>query len=231
MIEIVKKLFSTKLVERFKKKSKLLGVKNKVSYESVLVLYFFVVMSSALLSILLFYKKLYLIILVPAFVSFAFEYLYFDVRINSRKDRLNKDALFFFQILSLALTSGNNLKGAIELTTSSSNSELSLEFKKVISDINVGSTLDEALNDLRERIPCDVINNIILNLTEANIYGSNMIESLNTQLKYLNDKLLLDVRRRINQMPIKISIVSVLLFIPIVLLIILGPLVLKLIAS
>ena len=71
----------------------------------------------------------------------------------------------------------------------------------------------------------------VLNLTEANIYGSNMIESLNTQLKYLNDKLLLDVRRRINQMPIKISIVSVLLFIPIVLLIILGPLVLKLIAS
>lgn len=231
MIEIVKKLFSTKLVERFEKKSKLLGVKNKVSYESVLVLYFFVVMGSTLLSILLFYKKLYLIILVPAFVSFAFEYLYFDVRINSRKDRLNKDALFFFQILSLALTSGNNLKGAIELTTSSSNSELSLEFKKVISDINVGSTLDEALNDLRERIPSDVINNIILNLTEANIYGSNMIESLNTQLKYLNDKLLLDVRRRINQMPIKISIVSVLLFIPIVLLIILGPLVLKLIAS
>lgn len=231
MIEVVKKLFSTKLVERFKKKSKLLGVKNKVSYESVLVLYFFVVVGSALLSILLFYKKLYLIILVPAFVSFAFEYLYFDVRINSRKDRLNKDALFFFQILSLALTSGNNLKEAIELTTSSSNSELSLEFKKVISDINVGSTLDEALNDLRERIPSDVINNTILNLTEANIYGSNMIESLNTQLKYLNDKLLLDVRRRINQMPIKISIVSVLLFIPIVLLIILGPLVLKLIAS
>lgn len=231
MIEVVKKLFSTRLVERFKKKSKLLGVRNKVGYENVLVLYFFVVMGSALLSILLFYKKLYLIILVPAFVSFAFEYLYFDVRINSRKDRLNKDALFFFQILSLALTSGNNLKGAIELTTSSSNSELSLEFKKVISDMNVGSTLDEALNDLRERIPSDVINNIILNLTEANIYGSNMIESLNTQLKYLNDKLLLDVRRRINQMPIKISIVSVLLFIPIVLLIILGPLVLKLIAS
>lgn len=231
MIEVVKKLFSTRLVERFKKKSKLLGVRNKVSYENVLVLYFFVVMGSALLSILLFYKKLYLIILVPAFVSFAFEYLYFDVRINSRKDRLNKDALFFFQILSLALTSGNNLKGAIELTTSSSNSELSLEFKKVISDMNVGSTLDEALNDLRERIPSDVINNIILNLTEANIYGSNMIESLNTQLKYLNDKLLLDVRRRINQMPIKISIFSVLLFIPIVLLIILGPLVLKLIAS
>ena len=52
MIEVVKKLFSTKLVERFKKKSKLLGVKNKVSYESVLVLYFFVLMCSSLLSIL-----------------------------------------------------------------------------------------------------------------------------------------------------------------------------------
>ena len=57
MIEVVKKFFSKKFVEIFKNKSKLLGVKNKVSYESVLVLYFFVVMGSALLSILYFIRN------------------------------------------------------------------------------------------------------------------------------------------------------------------------------
>ena len=58
-----------------------------------------------------------------------------------------------------------------------------------------------------------------------------MIESLNTQLDYLNDKLLLGIKERINKMPIKISIASVLIFIPIILLIILSPVILKLVNS
>ena len=46
---------------------------------------------------------------------------------------------------------------------------------------------------------------------------------------YLNNKLVLSVREQINKMPIKISVVSVLLFIPIILLIILSPLIIELI--
>ena len=138
-------------------------------------------------------------------------------------------ALFFFQILSLTLESGNNLKGAIELTTSSISNELSLEFKKALSDIRMGSTMNEALLDLEKRIPSEVISNIILNLTESSVYGSDMIKSLNTQIDYLNNKLVLSVREQINKMPIKISVVSVLLFIPIILLIILSPLIIELI--
>lgn len=137
--------------------------------------------------------------------------------------------MFFFQILSLTLESGNNLKGAIELTTSSISNELSLEFKKALSDIRMGSTMNEALLDLEKRIPSEVISNIILNLTESSVYGSDMIMSLNTQIDYLNNKLVLSVREQINKMPIKISVVSVLLFIPIILLIILSPLIIELI--
>ena len=137
--------------------------------------------------------------------------------------------MFFFQILSLTLESGNNLKGAIELTTSSISNELSLEFKKALSDIRMGSTMNEALLDLEKRIPSEVISNIILNLTESSVYGSDMIKSLNTQIDYLNNKLVLSVREQINKMPIKISVVSVLLFIPIILLIILSPLIIELI--
>ena len=162
-------------------------------------------------------------------MALLFEFMYYDVRLAKRKDLLNKEALFFFQILSLTLESGNNLKGAIELTTSSISNELSLEFKKALSDIRMGSTMNEALLDLEKRIPSEVISNIILNLTESSVYGSDMIKSLNTQIDYLNNKLVLSVREQINKMPIKISVVSVLLFIPIILLIILSPLIIELI--
>ena len=225
MKSIALKLFSNKTIERFKKKNMALGVNNKTTYVSDLSLYFLVIVIALVVSIVFCYHKFYLILILPL----LFEFMYYDVRLAKRKDLLNKEALFFFQILSLTLESGNNLKGAIELTTSSISNELSLEFKKALSDIRMGSTMNEALLDLEKRIPSEVISNIILNLTESSVYGSDMIMSLNTQIDYLNNKLVLSVREQINKMPIKISVVSVLLFIPIILLIILSPLIIELI--
>lgn len=229
MKSIALKLFSNKTIERFKKKNMALGVNNKTTYVSDLSLYFLVIVIALVVSIVFCYHKFYLILILPIAVALLFEFMYYDVRLAKRKELLNKEALFFFQILSLTLESGNNLKGAIELTTSSISNELSLEFKKALSDITMGSTMNEALLDLEKRIPSEVISNIILNLTESSVYGSDMIKSLNTQIDYLNNKLVLSVREQINKMPIKISVVSVLLFIPIILLIILSPLIIELI--
>lgn len=229
MKNMVKRLFSHKTIERFKKKNTLLGIKNKTTYLDDLSVYLLVIITTLVISIILCYHRFYLIIVLPVVSALIFEYLYYDLRLAKRKALLNKQALFFFQILCLTLESGNNLKGAIELTTASVSNELSDEFKKALSDIKMGSTMNESLLDLEKRIPSEVISNIILNLTESSVYGSDMIKSLNTQIDYLNNKLILSVREQINKMPIKISIVSVLLFIPIILLIILSPLIIELI--
>lgn len=229
MRSVTLKLFSNKTISRFKKKNMALGIKNKSSYVSDLSLYLLVIIIAFVVSIMFCYHRFYLIILLPIGAALLFEFLYYDVRLAKRRALLNKQALFFFQILSLTLESGNNLRGAIELTTSSISNDLSDEFKKALSDMRMGSTMNEALLDLEKRIPSEVITNIILNLTESNVYGSDMIKSLNTQIDYLNNKLVLSVREQINKMPIKISVVSVLLFIPIILLIILSPLIIELI--
>ncbi len=229
MKNVALKLFSHKTIERFKKKNTALGIRNKTTYVNDLTLYFLVIVMALALSIVFCYHRFYFIIVLPTLAALAFEFIYYDLRLAKRKAVLNKEALFFFQILSLTLESGNNLKGAIELTTSSISNELSDEFKKALSDIRMGSTMNEALLDLEKRIPSEVISNIILNLTESNVYGSDMIKGLNTQIDYLNSKLILSVREQINKMPIKISVVSVLLFIPIILLIILSPLIIELI--
>ena len=229
MKNVALKLFSHKTIERFKKKNTALGIRNKTTYVNDLTLYFLVIVMALALSIVFCYHRFYFIIVLPTLAALAFEFIYYDLRLAKRKAVLNNEALFFFQILSLTLESGNNLKGAIELTTSSISNELSGEFKKALSDIRMGSTMNEALLDLEKRIPSEVITNIILNLTESNVYGSDMIKGLNTQIDYLNSKLILSVREQINKMPIKISVVSVLLFIPIILLIILSPLIIELI--
>ena len=83
------------------------------------------------------------------------------------------------------------------------------------------------MEGMHKMIPSDTINNIILSLTQANIYGSSIISSLYNQLDYLREKRKLEVKAEISKIPIKISIISVFFFVPLVLIIILGPVLLK----
>ena len=87
--------------------------------------------------------------------------------------------------------------------------------------------MTEALNDLQASIPSDTINNMILSLTQANLYGSGIIKSLYNQIDYLREKRKLEVKAEISKVPIKISIISVFFFVPLVLLIILAPVLLE----
>lgn len=169
------------------------------------------------------------------FVTFLYYYLFekmvLDNKIRERSMRLNSEAIYFFEVLTLSLQTGRNLQEAINITTNSIDSELSNEFKEAIRQTKFGKSLSESLNDMQKYIPSESINNIILALTEANIYGNSIINTLYNQVDYLREKRKLEVKARISKVPTKISIISVFFFIPLILLIILGPLLITYISS
>ena len=146
-----------------------------------------------------------------------------DLRIKKRTIKLEKEALFFFEVLTLSLETGRNLKGSLDLTVRNIESELAEEFKVTLNATSYGKTLTEALNDMKKRIPSETINNVILNITHSNVFGSEIVDTLYNQVDYLRDKRLYEAKAKIAKMPIKISIISVMFFIPIILLLILGP--------
>ena len=224
----VEKIYTKKSIERIKKKNRLLGIKYNYDINSLMTSHLFIsIFIFIIISILS--RNIIISIIITLIYFYFMEYLFFDFRLRKRAHLLEKESVFYFQILCLTLESGSNLKGAIEITCNNLDNTLSNEFKKCIEDVNLGKSLNETLEDLSLRIPSDVVNNIILNLLESNIYGNNMISSLNNQLLYLNDKLLLEAKAKINKMPVKISIVSVLIFVPLIMLIILGPIIITLI--
>lgn len=228
MNSLINKIYTKNSIERINKKIKLFGISHNYNVDELLLSHLIITLLILLL-LIIFKVNFILSILIIIFYFIISEYLFLDFPLKKRKDKLERESLFFFQILGLNLESGNNLRNSIELTSNNLDSNLSYEFRKVIEDISLGKSLNEALNDLKERIPSDTINNIIINLIEANIYGSNIVESLDNQLSYLRDKLLLDTKARINKMPIKISLVSVVIFIPLILLIILSPIIMNII--
>ena len=154
-------------------------------------------------------------------------YFLLDRRIKMRQRVLEEEAMSFFEILTLSLETGRNLHEAISVTVDSLDGMLVDEFRESLREVKFGKSLTEALREMTQVIPSDTVNNIIITLTDANLYGGSIIESLYTQLDYLREKRKDFIKEEISKVPIKISIISVFFFIPLILFIILGPVLLS----
>ena len=115
----------------------------------------------------------------------------------------------------------------LKVTINSVEGDLSLEFKEVLRGVQYGKSLTESLDDMQENIPSEAINNIILTITQANMFGNSIIDTLYNQIDFLREKKTMEIKAEISKMPIKISIISVLFFVPLILLIILAPVLLS----
>lgn len=224
--EFIRKLYNKSYIEKMLIKSKLLGVNNQIDiYDMIL----FRLISSLIVFILILYNFSYGYILAPlcTFIYYnIFNKITLTDKLTKRTNELEKDAMHFFEVLTLSLETGRNLSSAIEVTISNVECKLSDEFREAIRQVSFGKSLTEALTDMQERIPSESVNNIILSLTQANLYGNSIIENLYLQIDYLREKRKMEVKGKISKVPVLISVISVLFFIPLLLILILGPILL-----
>ena len=89
------------------------------------------------------------------------------------------------------------------------------------------------INEIKKKYP----NSTLILITNSNFTQRGDVSiinkwdkakiALNNQIDYLRDKKLLDIKAKINKMPTKISVISVLFVIPIILLLVLGPVIIN----
>lgn len=222
MKNIMSKIYLKKDVDSINKKINMLGNTriDAVTFISLRIL------STILFALFLVLFTNISYMFIPLFVIiFYFEYyhIFITKRLRKREEKLDREALYFFEVLTLTLESGKNLQNSLELTCKNVKNELSLEFERSLKEVYVGKTLIEALSDMQKRIPSENINNIIMNIMQTNYFGNSIIDTMNNQVDYLREKQILDIRGQINKIPNKISIVSVLFIVPLILLLVLGP--------
>ena len=223
----IRKIYRKKDIRRIQDKLNLLGDQKKFTPEKYLNIRFFT-------TILIFICTLYIADLgyivapiVAILYYYGFYYLTLLKPIKDRGKKLDREALHFFEILTLTLESGRNLENSLEITVCNVDSELSNEFKKALFETKFGKTLIEALEDMKSRIPSETINNIILNITQTDVFGNSILETMYNQIDFLRDKQILEIKGQINKIPNKISIISVLFIVPLILLLVLGPVLLQ----
>lgn len=226
---IIRKIYRVKDIENIQNKINMLG-NIKYKYDAVLFLNLRLITTIVLALALIFLTNIQYVFIPFILIVYynLFYYILITNEINKRIKKLDTEALTFFEILTLTLESGRNLENALEITCKNVDSELSDEFKRSLVEIKFGKSLMEALENLKKRIPSDTINNIILNITQTNIFGNCIIQTMNNQVEYLREKQVMEIKSQINKVPNKVSIISVIFIIPLILLIILGPFIIEL---
>ena len=228
-IDIVRKLYRVKDIENIQSKLNMLGNDRKFKFDATGFL-IARLLTTIILAIVLVFTNIqnYLIPFIIIIYYNLFYYVFITDPINKRIKKLDLEALTFFEILTLTLESGRNLENALEMTVNNVDNELSNEFKRSLTEMKFGRSLMESLEDLKKRMPSETINNILLNITQTNIFGNSIIETMNNQVEYLREKQMMEVKAQINKIPNKVSIISVIFIIPLILLIILGPFIIEL---
>ncbi len=229
MHNIMEKIYLKKDIENIDKKIKMLG---KTRWDAVGFINARVFTTILFTLFLIFFTHISYLLL-PLFVILyymAFYHIFITRKLKIREQKLDREALYYFEVLTLTLESGKNLQNSLELTCKNVHSELSSEFEDCLNEVKVGKSLIEALGDMQTRIPSENINNIIMNIMQTNYFGNSIIDTMNNQVDYLREKQILDIKGQINKIPNKISIVSVLFIVPLILLLVLGPYLINFIA-
>lgn len=219
----VKKIFSKKTLNRINNKIIALGSNYKIKINTFFNIKLLLIFITFIATLFLSNIGYILAPIITVAIYLLYDFILLDLKIKKREKVLEKDAVFFFQVLALTLQSERNLKLCLEITSDAIDSDLSTEFKVALKEVKLGKSLTESLENLKKRIPSKTVNNVILNLIESNVYGNSIVDALNNQVEYITDKRILEIKGQINKLPTKISIVSVLFFIPLIILLILAP--------
>lgn len=227
---LLRKIYRKKEIENIEASIKMLGERNKMDAITFINVRIFTTIIIFLLCLYMSNLGYLFAPIVSVIYYYVFHYILIKKPIKDRIKELDHQALYFFEILTLTLESGRNLENSLEVTVFNVDSELSREFKKALFEMKFGKTLIEALEDMKKRIPSETVNNILLNITQTNVFGNSILETMNNQISYLRDKQLLEIKGEINKIPNKISIISVIFVVPLILLLVLGPFVISLVS-
>jgi Flp pilus assembly protein TadB len=125
--------------------------------------------------------------IVTVFYYFSVETILLDFNINRRAKEMEKDAVDYFPVFLISLRCSRSVKKAITVTNKIVKNKLSFEFYKVLNDVEIGKSLQEALTIAIERMPSDIIVNIMVSLIEADRLGNNIDKTVTIQLDYLKE--------------------------------------------
>ncbi|MGN1337885.1 MAG: type II secretion system F family protein [Candidatus Coprovivens sp.] len=180
-----KRIYGIGTIKRITKKVNLLGIKLD---PQVFIGFRFVTSFLLFIALFLIFDFGYIIApIVTVFYYFLVETVLLDFNINRRAKEMENAAISYFPVFLISLRCSRSVKKSLAVTNKIVKNKLSYEFDKVLNDVTVGKSLQESLEMCIERMPSEIIVNILVSLIEADRLGNNIDKTVSIQLDYLKE--------------------------------------------
>jgi tight adherence protein C len=158
------------------------------------------------------------------------------VMLHLRKQQRNEEIFmtlpYFVDLLTLLVEAGMEFTQANERVAHlMDKGPLKSEMERFARQLNLGKSLNDCLDDLRERIELDAINTYVLAMKRASKMGSPLGETLKIQSQIMRESRLRRAEALANQVAVKMLLPLIAFIFPSIFILLIGPMVIRSMAA
>lgn len=146
-----------------------------------------------------------------------------DVRVEA----IEKELPDVLDVLAISVEAGVGLEGAIQAVVERFSSPLGDELGHMLSEMELGLSRREALQNLRSRTDIPDLNGFVLALLQADALGMPMTRVLQTQAEEMRRRRRGKVREAAAKLPVKILFPLIMFILPALFIVIIGPAIIR----
>jgi tight adherence protein C len=152
-------------------------------------------------------------------------------KIKKRKKNITKALPDALDLLTISVEAGLGFDVALQRVTQKWDDELSREFKRVLSDVQLGRSRREGLRDMADRTGVEDIQTFVAAIIQADQLGVSMSKILRLQSDQMRTRRRQRAEEEAQKAPVKMLFPMVFLIFPALFVVILGPAVPKIMDS
>ncbi len=160
-----------------------------------------------------------------AIVGFVFPDLWVRQRVDSRRRQIERALPDVLDLLTVSVEAGLGFEGAMQKVIGKWQNPLTEEFARVLAESRIGRHRREALRDMAARCNVPDLTSFVAAVIQADQLGVPIARILRVQSEQMRQRRRQRAEKLAREAPIKMTIVMVLFILPVMWLVILGPMV------
>jgi tight adherence protein C len=157
--------------------------------------------------------------------------LWLSSQIRGRQAEIVKALPDALDLLTISVEAGLGFDAAMNKVAEKWSNELSVAFKRVIQEIQMGKLRREALRDMADRMDVSDVSSFVAAIIQADQLGVSIAKVLRIQSEQMRIRRRQRAEEKAHQAPVKMLFPMVFLIFPAILIVLLGPAILVLMAS
>lgn len=146
------------------------------------------------------------------------------VRKRSRLESIQRELPGALDLMVVCLEAGLAINSALlRIANEMEGSPLGRELRRAAGEVNAGIPLEDALRGLAKRTDVADLNSIVSSIVQAQKMGSSLALTFRVQAETLREKYKMNIKERIQKIPVKILFPLVMFIFPALFVVILGP--------